>query len=169
MHLGASCLNKTPIFAPWGLLFKHGKSYITQPNLYAVPKVLVFKIQNDWSTRTKVIPQKPLSLQTDDRDKPITCKYDHKIYAVVFHVVIFQRYGCHPGKSLDRFLGSLASWINKLTCPDTLSWTPSSIPWSFCSNLSKTLSANLLTLSFLSPKRRKKTFDKFFIAMKTGY
>lgn len=53
---------------------------------------------------------------------------------------------CHPGKSLLRFLGSMACWINRLTCPPTLSTVPSSTPFNFSCNLSSTRSATLLKL-----------------------
>lgn len=52
----------------------------------------------------------------------------------------------HPGKSRLRFLGSMACWISKFTCPPTLSTVPSSTPFSFSCSLIKTRSATLLKL-----------------------
>jgi hypothetical protein len=48
-------------------------TYITartfnNPNLYSVSMIAMLKFQQDKSTRTKVIAQKPLCLQTEDND-----------------------------------------------------------------------------------------------------
>ena len=56
-------------------------------------------------------------------------------------------HGCHPGKSLHRFFGSMASRMRWFTCPDTLKCTPSSTPSSFCLSLNSILFAILFTLS----------------------
>lgn len=53
---------------------------------------------------------------------------------------------CQPWKSLLRFLGSMACWMSRLTCPPTLSTVPSSTPFSFSCSLSSTRSATLLEL-----------------------
>ena len=54
LHLMASCL-------------EIGKSTIPQinQNLYSALRIFVLKCQTDWLTRTKVVPQKPLCLQTN--------------------------------------------------------------------------------------------------------
>ncbi|KAG7226116.1 hypothetical protein INR49_018727 [Caranx melampygus] len=53
---------------------------------------------------------------------------------------------CQPGKSLLRFLGSMACCMSRLTCPPTLSTVPSSTPFSFSCSRSSTRSATLLKL-----------------------
>lgn len=53
---------------------------------------------------------------------------------------------CQPWKSLLRFLGSMACWMSRLTCPPTLSTAPSSTPFSFSCSRSSTRSATLLKL-----------------------
>ncbi|TNN69789.1 hypothetical protein EYF80_020021 [Liparis tanakae] len=51
---------------------------------------------------------------------------------------------CQPGKSLLRFLGSMACWMSRFTCPPTLSTVPSSTPFSLSCSLSSTRFATLL-------------------------
>lgn len=93
-----------------------------------------------------------LSLMSFSTWKNVT-KKDH-MYLLYIHslIIILQMKGCQPGKRRARFFGFRASCIRWLTCPDRLSWTPSSTPCSFWRNRSSTRSANLFTLSGVSPE-----------------
>ena len=48
--------------------FGNMKSSQINPNLYFMLWIIALKFEKDWFPRTRVIVQKPLSLQTDNND-----------------------------------------------------------------------------------------------------
>ena len=99
-------------------MFGHIQGYIISqinPNLYAVSRSFVLKIQNDRCNRAKVVAGKPSCLQTDDHDddRPITFflwSYN-KIKQIVCNVIWF-KWHVHVYKSSGAGLPTLLEHLS---------------------------------------------------------